>query len=261
VQPIDPETSAPDHAGRTDEGDPGAGPDVPAVQITYYTDPLCPWSWALEPHWRRLRCESDARLACRYVMGGMIADWRSYHDPLNSVHNPAQMALQCYQVRQLTGVPIDERLLREDPPDSSYPACLAVKAAERQGADAGDAYLRSLREAAMLEARNVARGDVLLSLAEVLAGSPPPGVAFDVDRFREDLLGPEVPEAFQDDLRDVRYRNIDRFPTLVLRAGDRPGIALVGYRPYEVLREALGRLIPDLRPLEGATGPGAYVPS
>jgi len=229
------------------------------VELTYYTDPLCPWSWAMEPHWRRLRFEFGGRIAWRYVMGGMVKDWRSYRDEINSVHRPSQMGPQCYQARHLTGMPLDERIWHEDPPASSYPACLAVKAAERQGIEASDAYLRRLREAVMLGRRNVARGEVLVSLAEELAREARPGLAFDVARFAADLLGTEVREAFESDLKQTRAADITRFPTLLLRTGEGPGIALVGYRPYEVMREALARITPELRPMRAATDAAGYV--
>jgi predicted DsbA family dithiol-disulfide isomerase len=223
-----------------DAADPAPGP---AVDVTYYTDPLCPWSWALESQWRRITSECGGRLARRSVMGGMIADWRTYHDPVNTVHSPSQMAAHWYLVRRTTSVPLDERIWHEDPPASSFPACLAVKAAERQGAEAGEAYLHRLREAAMTGRRNIARGEVLLAIADELAGDPPPGLAFDVPTFRDDLVAPEVAQAFHQDLQEIRYRDIRRFPTLVLRAGDGPGIALVGYRPYEIIRDALEHLL------------------
>jgi predicted DsbA family dithiol-disulfide isomerase len=158
------------------------------------------------------------------------------------------MGLQCYQVRQLTGMPLDEQVWRDDPPSSSYPACLAVKAAERQSPGAGEAYLRRVREAVMLRRRNVARGEVLMELAQDVAGDPSLGFVFDAERFVDDLLGSEVKEAFHDDLRQVAYRNISRFPTLVLRVEGKLGIALAGYRPYEVIRRALVELIPDVGP-------------
>jgi predicted DsbA family dithiol-disulfide isomerase len=84
---------------------------------------------------------------------------------------------------------------------------------------------------------------VLLSIADELAGDPPPGLAFDAPTFRDDLVAPEVAQAFHQDLQEIRYRDIRRFPTLVLRAGDGPGIALVGYRPYEIIRDALEHLL------------------
>jgi predicted DsbA family dithiol-disulfide isomerase len=233
--------------------------DPAGIAVTYYTDPLCPWSWAFEPQWRRLRAEFGDRLARRHVMGGMIADWRSFHDPINGVHNPAQMAVQWYEARRMTGMPLDERIWHESPPSSSYPACLAVKAAGRQGPDAADSYLRRLREAVMVDRRDVARGEVLLAIADELADDRPTGLAFDADRFRDDLVAPEVAEAFHEDLREVSYRAIRRFPTLVFRAGDGPEIALVGHRPYAIIRSVLDRLAPGLTPAPAEADAVAYV--
>src|SRR5438477_17587 len=41
------------------------------VQALYYTDPFCPWSWALEPTFRRLLSEFSHGLHVTYVMSGM----------------------------------------------------------------------------------------------------------------------------------------------------------------------------------------------
>lgn len=228
-------------------------------EITYYTDPLCPWSWAVEAQWRRLRFEFEGRIAWRYVMGGMIADWKSYHDPLNAVHNPGQMALQCFQARQLTGIPLTEHVWRDDPPASSYPACLAVKAAELQGVRTGESYLRRVREAVMLRGLNVARAEVLLQLAEELAADPSEVDPLDPSRFHDDILGSCVAGALQDDLQEVAYRRIERFPTLTLSADRASRIVLAGYRPYAVIRRAMSRLFPDVQPREGDVDVVAYL--
>jgi hypothetical protein len=68
---------------RTDEED--------LVEITYYTDPLCCWSWAFEPQWRRLRYEYSGKIKWRYRMGGLLPDWSSFSDPMNDVSRPIQM--------------------------------------------------------------------------------------------------------------------------------------------------------------------------
>lgn len=215
-----------------DENTSGVSATVGApVEVTYYTDPLCPWSWAFEPQWGRFLEESAGRFAVRYVMGGMIADWRTFRDPIHSIHNPSQMAAHWYHVGRVMGVAIDERLWHDDPPESSYPACLAVKAAGLQSPAAGAFYLRRLREAAMVGQRNIARAEVVLAIADEIND----GNTFDAMRFRDDLIGPEAASAFQEDLREIRYREIRRFPTLALRTGDRPAIAIVGYRPFEEL--------------------------
>lgn len=243
---------------------------VPAVGATveavYYTDPLCAWSWGFEPQLRRLRYEYGGALTWRTRMGGLIPGWDRFHDPLNAVSRPLQMGPVCVEVRHRTGQPLDDLMWVEDPPASSYPACLAVKAAGLQSHEAGEALLRRIREAAMTERRNVADGRVLLALASEVAASQP-GL-LDADRFEHDRGGPEAAAAFRDDLREGRYLGLTRFPALTLHradggVGDAEGgegrvLLLVGYRPYDVLRRALDHLVPGLEPERRAPCPGAY---
>lgn len=221
-----------------------------ALEVVYYTDPLCCWSWAFEPHWRRLRAEFGAALDCRYRMAGMIADWGSYSDPLNSVSRPLHMGPIWREAQHLAGAAVDDRIWMEDPPASSHPGCLAVKAAELQSADAADLYLRRLREAVMTQRRNIARPEVLLELAdEVAAGAPD---RLDAVRLRRDLDGQAAREALREDIKEARYRGIGRFPTLTLCLRGGTGIVLVGYRPYEALLSALARIAPELASIRQA---------
>jgi predicted DsbA family dithiol-disulfide isomerase len=222
----------------------GPAPGAPPLELVYYTDPLCCWSWAFEPHWRRLRAEFGAALDCRYRMAGMIADWGSYSDPLNSVSRPLQMGPIWREAQHLAGVPVDDRIWAEDPPASSYPACLAVKAAELQSADAADLYLRRLREAVMTQRCNIARREVLVELAEELAAAAPDRL--DAERLGRDLDGQAARDALREDIKEARYRGIGRFPTLTLRNPGGAGIVLVGYRPYEALLSGLARVAPEL---------------
>jgi predicted DsbA family dithiol-disulfide isomerase len=228
----------------------------PHVEVTYYTDPLCSWSWGFEGVWRRLRYELADGIAWRYVLGGLLSDWQSFNDPIHSVHRPSQMGPLWYEVRHLTGMPVDDKIWMVDPPASSYPACVAVKAAERQGGAAGEACLRRLREAVMLERRNVARREVLVELFEELAADPRRGL--DPDRFRRELRSEEALAAFREDLKDASYRSVGRFPAFVLRGADDAAVVLVGYRPYSVFREALAVVAPDLGPARVAMDPVAY---
>lgn len=223
----------------------GADEKQAVIVIEYYTDPLCSWSWAFEAQWRRLRYEYAGQLAWHYRMGGLLPDWESYADPLNEIHSPAQMGPQWFQVGELSGMPLDPRLWQVDPPDSSYPACLAVKAAEVQGQQCAENYLRRLRAAALLEGRNIARQEELFALADEVAASP--GVqVFDSARFRADYAAPACMEALRQDLREAAYVDIGRFPTLLLHHGGGRSLILVGYRPYSALQAALAHLEPRL---------------
>ena len=211
----------------------------------------------MEPQWRRLRYEFADRLTWRYRMGGMIPDWSSYGDPLNSVSRPLQMGPLWFQARYVSGMPIDDKIWVEDPPASSYLPCVAVKAAELQSPRAAELLLRGIREAVMCRRRNVSRREVLVAVADELAGQRPG--AFDAARFARELDAPAALEAFREDLKQAGYRNIGRFPALTLRrAGAAGGIIIVGYRPYGALLQALRHAAPELRPVNPVRCPGAY---
>jgi putative protein-disulfide isomerase len=152
------------------------------------------------------------------------------------------MGPQWFQVHEMSGMPLDDHLWQIDPPTSSYPACIAVKAAERQGPIAIEEYLRRLREAVMMERRNIARRDILLTVAQETATTG----LLDLNRFCADLDAFEPTDSFRQDLRDAAYYGIGRFPTLILHRYDGRGIVLVGYRPYDALRAAIEHLVPDI---------------
>lgn len=226
------------------------------LHVTYFTDPLCCWSWGFEPQIRRLRHGFAGRIAWGIRMGGMIPTWHSFDDPLNSVHRPGQMAPLWLQAGQLTGMPIDAGIWTEDPPQSSWPACLAVKAAGMQSPPAADVMLRRLREAVMAEGRNIAKDGVLLELAADLAGRFPE--LFDMPRFDNDFHGPDARRLLEEDIKEARFRDIGRFPSLVLRRPGSPARLILGWRPYAALMSEVAGYAPDLGPERRPASRDAY---
>ncbi len=216
----------------------------PIVEISYFTDPLCCWSWGFEPQLRRLRYGFAGRIAWRLRMGGMIGDWAAFSDPLNDVSRPVQMGPLWIQAGTITHMPVEPAVWVHDPPASSWPSCLAVKAAGLQSASAADLYLRRLREALFVGGRNISREDVLIEVARDLGDSRPD--LFDAERFRGDLGGAEAPAALEEDVREARFRGIGRFPCLGLRRKGADPAWLIGWRPYALLLDAVRFYAPDL---------------
>jgi putative protein-disulfide isomerase len=205
------------------------------IDIVYYTDPLCCWSWAMEEGWQQFITSYADQVQVRYCMGGLIPDWNSYYDDINSINRPVQMGPLWMEVRHRTGVSLNDRIWMTDPPASSYPACIAVKAAELQGAHFGQTLLQRLREAVMHEGRNIAKTPVLLEVANGLPEE------FDQAKFQGDLLGTSGMENFRHDLNEVKLRQVTRFPTIIMSTGGK-AIKLTGYRTSEVLEAALLKL-------------------
>src|SRR3954466_1433695 len=111
-----------------------------SVSARYYTDPTCPWSWSAEPAVRKLMVEFGDNVSWTYVMGGLARDYTK------SPGGSDALLAHWLDVSDKGGMPIDPRLWREGPIGSSYPACMAVKAAAEQGQDAVGRYSRAVPE-------------------------------------------------------------------------------------------------------------------
>lgn len=214
------------------------------LDITYYTDPLCCWSWGFEPQLRRLLYEYEGSIHMTYRMSGLLPAWDSFNDPINNVSRPIQMGPVWMHAAQLSGMPINTRIWMQDPPASSYPACIAVCCAMLQSRKAGELYLRLLREAVMLNGINIARPHSLFSVAEQLALIDPSG--FNMKSFASDFENGKGTEAFKSDMKPVRSHNINRFPTLVIKAPNGSAIMVTGYRSYSSLIAAIQGVAPQL---------------
>jgi len=215
------------------------------VAVTYYTDPLCCWSWAMEPQWRRFRFEYQKNVQWRYCMGGLIPGWENFSDPVHAVSRPAQMGPLWMEAAHLSGMPIQNKIWTFDPPASSYPACLAVKCAEDQSFAAGEAYLRLVREAIMIREKNISAKQILIELAEELSSVD--SSILNVEQFTADMVNGVGLEKFRSDLNEVRTKNIRRFPALVFRRKGHAPLLLQGYRPYVVWLDLMNQLAPDFK--------------
>jgi predicted DsbA family dithiol-disulfide isomerase len=158
------------------------------VQVRFYTDPACPWSWAAEPAIRRLMWEFEGELDFAWVMGGLT---RSYENA-----NLLEVVGQWLEDAAAGGMPCDPRIWTQNPLSSTYPACQAVEAAKEQGWQAGYRYLRTLREGIMFERRKLDHADALIDAAG--------RARIDRARFEVDLRSHAITEAFGADLEEVR---------------------------------------------------------
>jgi hypothetical protein len=132
--------------------------------------------------------EFDGELEFVWVMGGLARRYESA-DPLELISVWLEDAAA-------GGMPCDPRIWTENPLESTYPACQAVKAATEQGPDAGYRYLRVLREGIMFERRKLDHADALIDAAG--------RSKIDRQRFEVDLRSHAITESFGADLDEVR---------------------------------------------------------
>ncbi|MGI8661280.1 MAG: DsbA family protein [Thermoleophilaceae bacterium] len=162
-----------------------------AVRVRCITDPACVWSWAAEPAIRGLMVEFGEGLSWTFVMGGLAREF-----PPRAGEGQSGYVAQWLEACAVSQMPVDPRIWYEAPPSSSYPMCLAVKAAAEQGSGAVYRLLRALREGTFCLRRKLDTTEALVEAAR--------GAGLDAKRFRIDLGSHAIVEAFGADLEEAR---------------------------------------------------------
>jgi putative protein-disulfide isomerase len=187
--------------------------------VRYHTDPACSASWAAEPRLRRLMVEFGAEVEITYVMGGLAREFTDL----------PRLVMRWLDDAAASGMPVDPRIWANGSPRSSYPACIAFRAAAEQGPVAAERYLRALREGFMCGRRKLDGPEALVEEAR--------RAGLDAPRFRIDLESNATLEAFARDLEEVRGApEVERLglPALrVLSAADGGDDWVGAEQPYE----------------------------
>ena len=166
--------------------------------------------------------EFAEELDITYVMGGLAREFAAHWE----------LVMDWLERSAVSGMPVDPRIWAAgSAPRSSYPACIAVKAAAEQGREAEARYLRALREGFMCARRKLDGPEALVDEAR--------RAGLDGERFRIDLESNAALEAFGSDLEDSRGLQL---PALRLNGED--GERWVGgdhsYEDWRAAAAALG---------------------
>lgn len=198
----------------------------------------------MEPAIRALMVEFGDGIEWTFVMGGLAREY----PPGAGQGEPGRPGLVQHwlDASAESGMPTDPRVWQEGPMGSTYPACMAVKAAAEQGPDAAYRYLRALREGIFCLRRKL---DTTEALVEETRGA-----GLDVERFRVALGSHAIVEAFAADLEEARdvpdpvrrqgevrcSRAVGEervpFPTIRFEGEGEPGWTC-GFRSHEQMRE------------------------
>lgn len=167
-----------------------------ALTVVEYTDPACPWAWGSEPKFRRVRArlaEWDVPVVWRRVFGILFDEGEPpAPDPA------AEAAWYLNELKEIaghTGAPVPARL--EWVTATSWPASLAAKAAEDQGAGVAEAVLNRLRETTFVDGRPADTPERVLEAVRGIEG-------LDVEALAREATGARVLAAVRADWAETR---------------------------------------------------------
>lgn len=211
------------------------------LELVQYTDPYCTWCWGAEPILRRIQEVYGDQVTQQFVVGGLVRDMREFFDRANNIGG-AQWYIKVAQhwddASTQHGMPVDGRIFydQKDEVFSTYPACIAFKAAQFQDDVLSQRYLRRLREGAAAERLIIQRVDVQTQLAEE--------VGLNSTKLRDDIRTGKAEEAFKADLRKCKTARVYSFPTFLIRnIATNSSITLSGYCPFESFAGAFHQLV------------------
>lgn len=216
------------------------------ARILFATDPICSHCWAMEPAWRRFLYHYGDHVEATHLYGGLLPRWEGFADVGAGIRGPEDIPPHWGEVAERYGQPIDPSVWLTDPLPSSYPPSVAVHAVRALAPDREEDYLRRMRQALFLEARNIARPEVLVACAA--------DIGLDAARFAAALEDPASQAAFAADLEMKARLGIRGFPTLIVTgpASEQPWV-MRGSQPYFRLERALEAALGELPPAREAS--------
>jgi putative protein-disulfide isomerase len=232
----DPETGMCEIPGvHEKEGNATESKGLTRIRILYFTDPICSACWSIEPQLRKLQLEYGDQFYIEHHMGGLLPSWEVYNS--GPITKPSDVAHHWEEMSRYFEMPIDGDVWINDPLSSSYPPCIAYKAAELQGLARAASFLRRIREMVFLEKKNITRWEHL-KLAAMECG-------LDTAQFSSDYYG-RAQQLFKDDLSLAAHYGVRGFPALYFSDSLNNQTTIYGYKPYEDFELALKRLNPKL---------------
>lgn len=218
------------------------------VEIVEYTDPACPWAFSAEPERLRLRWLFGDQLQWVERMVGLT----SSPDDLAKRFTPDQLAGAVAAIAAAHHMPISDRPLERL--FASLPACRAVVAARRHGADAARCLLRELRIACF--SGELIDDPATIAACAERAGIDPADLATwtdeaeteaelraDMDAARDPLPSALALRRKLAEWEPGRWRYT--CPSYVLSA-DGETVAVPGFQPFDSYEVALANLAPGL---------------
>lgn len=208
------------------------------LHIIYFSDPICSYCWNIEGFLKRLTLEYGDYFTLEERMGGLLRKFGEV-DYDGQETNAQKMAESWDLTSEKLQIPINGSVWLNDPLSSSYPASFAFKAAELQSEKLAMDFLRKLRESLFVEAKNIAKWEVIEADAK--------SVGLDVIQLKADYESGKAEALFNEDILLGQEVNVDVFPTIFIVDRNDNHIEVIAPTTYMALKSALKQIQPDAK--------------
>ncbi len=201
--------------------------------LYYAHDPMCSWCWGFRPAWQALLDLLPAEVRVQRLLGGLAPDDDQPMDENLRRH------LQETWGRIRRRIPDTEFNFefweRCRPRRSTYPACRAVVAARRMGAQWETPMILAIQRAYYQQARNPSNPSTLIELAQE--------IGLDAARFHRLLGDPATNAELTAEIDTCRRFGLTSFPSLALDVGGSRWPIAVDYTDAEAMRRQILSLL------------------
>ncbi|MEM8843961.1 MAG: DsbA family protein [Pseudomonadota bacterium] len=172
------------------------------TKLYYVHDPMCSWCWAFRPIYNELTARLPNDIELIRLLGGLAPD----------SDKPMSQTMRDYIINNW------KRIQKEIPATnfnydfwknclprrSTYPACRAVIAARKQGAEYDELMTYMIQKAYYLESKNPSEHETLIELAKELE--------LNEQQFCNDLGSIETNNELSNELKIARQLGLNSFP-------------------------------------------------
>ena len=209
---------------------------TPEIRIVFYTDPICIWSWAFEPHWMRLVESIGGQVQFNIKMGGLVyPEAQLVHSPFRS---SKEAIIFCEQVVHQTGVEYAPTLWLTNDVQSSYPSCIAFNSVVEEGFESQIRFLRRLRQEYHIFGRNFMIEKDFHDLIKDLR--------IDLRKFQSFWQSGKAYNEFLVSLASNNAQGIHSFPTISAHTKGKTPVFFHGYHHFHRIKLGLSKAFPKL---------------
>ena len=174
--------------------------------LYYIHDPMCSWCWGFSSALTQLLENLPAEIKVIRLLGGLAVD---SDEPMPESMKQYVKTNWSRIEDRIPGVKFNFDFWSKcTPRRSTYPACRAVIAARKQGAEYDLAMTKAIQQAYYREALNPSDKEILISLAEKLG--------LNKQQFISDIESNEVDDELMAEIEQARELFVESYPNLVL---------------------------------------------